>query len=337
MLKFELFRKFTVRDLLGYCISALLLWYTFHKSGLHLSDIRLKGDQWYFFAAAIAVFIFSLWLYSLRAKLIWVDETKKGITLHTYSSLILGNFYNCILPGNLGEGVRALHFSRKNGVTFSRSLAAIITEKWLDAQVFGVLVVLLFITKPFMSHFISYCLAYMALIILVLSIIHLFMRRYRKVEKRLWRFVLYLKVVGKFFFKLYYHTNQHLSNMKRNGAISSYILFFGLIFMLNVLQFFFLQKAAGISTPVAGFYSSFLISLSMMIIAFIPSAPSNIGVLHYGVYSALILAARQYGIEPNAPELQSYALFAIYVHLSFLLPEVTLGTIYLFKERKALF
>jgi uncharacterized protein (TIRG00374 family) len=330
-------QKFYVRDILGYSISAVFLWYTFYKSGLHLSDIRLNGAEWWYFLAAILVFVFSLWLYSLRAKLIWINEKKRAADITTYSSLILGNFYNCLLPGNLGEGVRAAHFSRKNNITFSCSLSGTITEKWLDAQVFGILVVLSFIIKPFVNHFVAYSLIYTALAILILSMLHSLMRRNRQVERRLWLFALLFRRVGKFFFKLYYHTNEHLNNMRRQKTIIPYIIYFGLIFILNVVQFFLLQKAAGVSMPVAGIYSSFLVSMSMMIIAFIPSAPSNIGVLHYGIYSAMILAARQYGVNTSPADLQSYALFAIYVHLSFLIPELNIGTFYMIKERKVLF
>jgi uncharacterized protein (TIRG00374 family) len=333
----KIVRDFNFRDAVGFLFSGVLLWYMFYKSGLRLSDIKLKGDQWYYFGGAIAVFVFSLWLYSLRAKLIWVTEAKKGIKLETYSSLILGNFYNCLLPGNLGEGVRASHFSRKNKITFSCSLSAIITEKWLDAQVFGALVSLLFCIKPFYKHVISYALAYVAITVLFLSVIHLALRRNPRLEKNLWFLVLYLGKTGRFLYKLYYHTDQHLKEMSKNAVVRSYVLYFGLIFFLNVLQFYFLEQAAGVCAPIAGMYSSFLISLSMMIIAFIPSAPSNIGVLHYGVYSALILVSYQYGTHPSSADLQSFALFSVYAHLSFLLPEIMMGSIFMIKEKKALF
>ncbi len=326
-----------VRDLAGYGISGVLLWYTFHQSGLRLSDIRMSGVQWLYFAAAVGVFVFSLWLYGVRARVVWAGDVAGGRNISTYSSLILGNFYNCLLPGNLGEAVRALHFSRKNGITFSRSLAATVTEKWLDAQVFAVLVLVLFLIKPFVQDIICYALAYTALAVAVLTVVHQLMLRYERVERGLWSIVLRLGRAGRFLYRLYYHTNEHLRTMQRYKAIKTYILFFFLIFGLNVLQFLLLEYAAGVSHPVAGMYSSYLIALSMMIIAFIPSAPSNIGVLHYGVYSAMILAGRQYGIVEAPQGLEAYALFSVYAHLSFLIPEVAIGTWYMIRERKFLF
>ncbi|CAK9249852.1 unnamed protein product [Sphagnum jensenii] len=107
--------------------------------------------------------------------------------------------------------------------------------------------------KPFTAHFISYGLAYTALAIFILSVLHFFMIRFSKLEKGLWSFALLFRKVGKFFFKLYYHTNQHLKTMKQNRTVGAFILFFALIFGLNVFQFFLLQRAAGVMEPVAAF------------------------------------------------------------------------------------
>lgn len=328
--------RFGFRDFIGYAISALLLWYTLDKSGMKLSSIRADGWQFYYFVAAVLVFVFSLVIYAYRAKLIWRDRSKP-VQIRTYASLILGNFYNCLLPGNLGEGVRAYHFSRRNNISFSRSLAALITEKWLDAQVFAVMVVLLFTCKPFEDHYISYVLAYIAGAIFICTAIHRAMRRYRVFERQVWQFALGFRRPAMFLFKLYYHTNCHLDHMKKNRMIRPYVFLFGVVFILNVLQFYLLQMAAGVSAPVAGFYSSTLVSLSMMIIAFLPSAPSNVGVLHYGVYSVLLFCAMQCGVNADADSQQHYALFATYVHLSFLIPELILGLVFITVERKAIF
>jgi hypothetical protein len=116
-----------------------------------------------------------------------------------------------------------------------------------------------------------------------------------------------------------------------------YFLLCAVFFFLNILQFLLLMKVAGVAEPVAGLYSSFLIAMSIMIIAIIPSAPSNIGVMHYGIYATLILAANQYGLSSDGPSLKSYALFAIYLHLSYVIPEVVLGIIFVVKERRLMF
>ena len=325
------------RSIIGFGISALLFFFTIQKSGLRVSDIKLNSSQALYFTSAIFVFIFSLWLYSLRAGLIWKGQTNGDKSIQTYRSLLLGNFYNCILPGNLGEGVRAWHFSRKNNKSFSSSLAGIVTEKWLDAQVFAVLIGIYFLFSNPTFNFITYSLFYTAAAIVLMSALHFFMLRNKKLERLLWSWVLRLKVVGRFLYRLYLQTNNHLIRMKKVNANWGFVFYFILIFSLNVIQFYLLEKAAGIEFPVAGFHSAYLVSLSMMIIAFIPSAPGSIGVLHFGVYSVLYYSATEFGVLINSLATQQFALFSIYAHLSFLIPESILGGFVLFIERREIF
>jgi hypothetical protein len=122
--------------------------------------------------------------------------------------------------------------------------------------------------------------------------------------------------------------------MHHNKSLYYFIFYFIAIFFLNGCQFYFIELAAGIEAPVAGFRSAFLISLSMMIIAFIPAAPSGVGVVHYGLYLVLLLVAGQYGIAQSGLTLKSYALFGVYAHLSFLIPEIALGLVVLWRERR---
>ncbi len=270
-------KHINLKTVLGFLISAVLLWLTFYNSGLHLKDIRLEGEQVYYFAAAIVVFIFSVWFYSVRAKLFWINRPKTNqASVHAYDSLIIGNFYNCLLPGNLGEGVRAWHFSRKNKTTFSRSLAAIIAEKWIDAQMFVVLAILLYLFKPFVSHYILYAIFFTASVVVLLSATYAFLKRNKAAEKKIWGLILRLKKTGRVLYKLYSHTGFHIAVLDANQYVTKYILWGYFVFFLNLLQFFFLLKAAGIAEPVCSFYTAFLVALSMMIIAFVPSAPSGV-------------------------------------------------------------
>lgn len=336
-IKISVAKHINLKSFLGFAISALLLYLTFQNSGLQLKDLNLKGAEWFYFSGAIAVFVFATWLQSFRTKLLWLSGSVKLKDINTYSSLMIGNFYNCLLPGNLGEGVRAFHFSRKNNKTFAESLSGIITEKWTDAQMFVPVSLVLLSMKPFVNHYILYAICYTSLLVVALTIIHTVMRRYRYVEKRVWHFILLFKKTGRFLYRVYYHTNSLLSNLKKNGVLAAYLTLCFAFFFLNITQFYLLLKAAGVQAPVDGIYTAYLTALSIMIIVIVPSAPSNIGVMHYGLYITLILAAKQYGIVPDVLGLKSYALFAIYVHLSYIVPEVTLGVAFVVKERHLIF
>jgi len=335
--RYSFMKGFNLQSLGGFAISGVLLWLLFKNSGLQWQQIKLHGAQWYYFGAAVGVFVFSLTLYAWRAQLIWQSQTRMLGSIYAYDSLVLGNFYNSLLPGNLGEGMRAWHFSRKNKVPFAHALAGTITEKWLDAQVFAVFTVILFFLKPFPAHYITYALAYTAAVVAGLTVLHVVFLYSRPAEKFVWRLVMLVGKPGRYLFRLYTHTNAHLKTMWHQGNITRFVLFFVLIFFFNALQFYLLLKATGIAEPLAGAYCAYLIALSIMIIAFIPSAPGNVGVLHYGVYAVLMLAAGQYGITPEGIDLQHFALFGIYAHLSFLLPEILMGIAVLIKERRVMF
>lgn len=328
--------KKNFRSLLGFIISGVFLWLTFHNSGLQLKEIKLEGNQWLYFGFAIIAFVISTWFQSIRAKLLWRDQARYDTNIKTYSSLVIGNFYSCLLPGNLGEAIRAWHFSRKQNVPFSASLGAIAAEKWIDAQMFVVLTLVLFFIKPFSDHYIFWAIGNVCMLVILLSVVYALMLRFAYFETMIWTIVLHLRKPGRFLFRIYKYATWQLLSIKRNGFISIYVLLCAVILFLNVAQFFLLLLASGIDSPVLSLYTAYFMAVGMMIIAVIPAAPGNIGVLHYGIYALLILAARRCGLTPDSAELHSYALLGIYVHLSYLIPEILIGAVYVIIDWKVL-
>ena len=336
-LKSPLLESINFRSILGFFLSGILLWLTFYNSGLRLRDLSMSGADFLNFFLADLFFITSVWVYSIRTKLFWLNEKRQPGDIHSFESVVVGNFYNCLLPGNLGDGMRAWHFSKKNKIPFLQSLSSIIAEKWIDAQFFVLLTIFLFIIMPFEKHYIFFAIIYTSITVVCLTIVYTLMRQYSSIEKKVISIVLLFRKTGKFIYRIYWFTTRLITDLLRKHRLGKYVLCCIVIYVLNVLQFFFLFRASGVSAPVGGLYGAYLIAVCMMIIAIIPSAPSNIGVLHYGIYAALILSAAQHGITPNAQNLQSYARYAVYVHLSYVIPEVIMGLLYVIKERKVLF
>jgi hypothetical protein len=66
----------------------------------------------------------------------------------------------------------------------------------------------------------------------------------------------------------------------------------------------------------------------MVIIGVVPSAPSNVGVVHYGIYATLIAAAAVLNVNVSEIMKHSFAVASIYLHLSYFLPEVFIGGIF---------
>jgi uncharacterized protein (TIRG00374 family) len=333
----RIWNKALFRNIFGFGVSGILLWLTIHQSRLEFSEIKISRDQLSYYLLAEFFFFLSVVAYAIRAQIVWRKSADNKDSVYTLASIVLGNFYNSVLPANLGEGVRAWHFAKKNKVFFLKSLAAVITEKWIDAQTFICMALVIILLKPFVGHYILYSILFTALLAFVLSIVYVIMRRIRAVEKSLWGIVLFFGKAGKVLYKLYRYTCSHIDNMMANKQIGNFLFWCVFVLSLNVGQFYFLMKAAGVTGSVCSAYSALLVALSMMIITIVPSAPGNIGVLHYGVYSALILSSYQNGMTPDAIALKSFALFAIYVHLSYLFPEVIFGALFLVRERKIMF
>ena len=319
--------------IVGFTVSGILLYLTFRLSGLEYKKLVLDGRQWGFFTASCLAFCVSVYVQSLRAKLFWTGTERNN----TLVSLVIGNFYSCLLPSNLGDGVRAWHFSRRNNISLSRSLSALVAEKWIDSQIFIPGVIILFTVRPFKGTYIAYAILYTALTAFILSLIYGLMRRNRPVEKFLWQIVLIFKKPAWLLFKLYWQTTQHLKNLKERGLMGYYIVLCGFMILPNMAQFFFLFKCANIPDVVGNWYTSYFLMGALMILIFIPSAPSNAGVMHYGIYSALISASAQCNFKPDNTCLQNFALYAVLLHLSFVIPDIIIGAIFLIKERKTVF
>ena len=326
-----------LRSILGFGVSGILLWLTFYKSGLKLRDLNMDRTELCDFALADIFFLISVWVYSLRAKLFWLSDRKGFKDIYSFESIVIGNFYNCLLPGNLGDGVRAWHFSKKNQVPFLQSLSPIFAEKWLDAQYFILLTIGLLLARPFVENYVLYAIVYTAAGAAGLLMVYGLMRFNRRFERMMLKTALLFKGAGKVVLRIYWFTTRSIDGLRKRKLVAGYFLLCACVYVLNVLQFFYLLKSAGVSGVEGGVYSAYLCAMSMMIIAFIPSAPGNIGVLHYGLYSALILAAIQSGIHPDELRLQSYARFAVYVHLSYIIPEILIGAVFVVKERRLMF
>lgn len=296
----------------------------------------MSKEQWGYFAGSMLIFLLAVLAQSQRSKCFWKGNPNAP-QLYTYESLVIGNFYNAVLPGNLGEAVRALHLSRRNGIPFLQTLASVITEKWLDSILYLIFIATLFIGVPPVKDPVYGTLLTIGAAALLLQLLYAAIRKIRTGEQLVWRLAVMLGKAGKYAFKLYLQVNLHIRYLYRSGNLKGFIAFCLAMTALNCAQYYLLLKAAHVPHELCTLYTSYLATVSMMVVAFIPSAPGNLGVLHYGMYLVLIFAAHQYGLSPDSSALRSFALFGTFLHLSCFIPEVLLGSLVVIKERKRLF
>lgn len=304
------------------------------QSQLQWQQLQLSLQGWLYFGLAAAIFLFTVWMHSQRVKQMWFLPQPT----QAFSSLIIGNFYNCLLPGNLGEGMRAWHFSRKNKVPLSRSAANIILEKVLDAQMYIVVTLAWYALEGYKQNNLNLLIVGVCAGVAAYTLIWVIWLRHSHHTKKLARLALPQKKLRKEGYKLYLHFRSQIKDIMQRGTLLNYVAIGFSMFLLNAVQYLIIMKAVGIPASLITFSNGYYVGLCMVIIMFIPSAPGNIGVMHYGLYTVMAYLAQYQMPGAQSPLLlQQYALFAVFIHLSCMIPEIISGAVFLWLERKYIF
>lgn len=324
--------KIKWRDIAGFSISAGLLWLTWYQSGIKLSQISFSATTVGLLSYAMLAFLFTLVVHIFKASLLWKKNalaTPSAIA----TSLFIGNFFNVVLPGNLGEAIRAWHFHLKCRVSIWQSTAGIIAEKFVDANLFATMIALFFLIRP--SNWLQP--VFLGLIILFFGVIFvdiiLFILVKRlKSAKKIWQLI-----PSKWLRKQLYRTFRcfvhHFENLQKNGHLWTFSSLGYLMFFLNMVQYYLVLRAAGVSTALNTPLTLFLVSLVMVVINVTPSAPGSAGVVHYGIFATLMLTAELSHLPQQPIE---FAMAGVLLHLSYFIPESCIGVYYIWRERDTL-
>lgn len=327
------------RTSIGVGISIFLLILLFNKSQLEIKtalDSITSSFKIFLLLSAMLLFVLMTWLHSLRTKVIYYDSKKSIANIKALDSLLLGNFYNCTLPGNVGEGVRAWHFSRKNNIPLNNTISIFFVEKSLDALMVGGLLLLPVIFNKFSFHVVQFSFLMTAFAVSIFSICFFLVLTKKKLVKKALGFAPNKKLRF-FLFKLYINFKCHIERMIETRSIYLFVVISYSMFLINIMQFQLVLWCVDLPNSMQSFFSAFVLSLTMIIVMFIPSAPGNLGIAHYGLFISLEYIAEVQEISLSKENLQQMALATIFMHLSYFLPEVLLGVFVLLKERKKLF
>lgn len=131
---------------LGAAVSVALCVYVFYDLNWTALSGAVSNTQWWVFLPATVVFIAHHLLRALRWKYLLPADAQPGIA-DLFSALMIGNLATFTLPLRAGEIVRPFALSRRCKVTFPRSFASVIIERFFDLAFvllsFGVLLKLL--------------------------------------------------------------------------------------------------------------------------------------------------------------------------------------------------
>ncbi|MBE2189176.1 MAG: flippase-like domain-containing protein [Desulfobulbaceae bacterium] len=104
----------------------------------------LKGANYLWAIVPIPIIILSHFIRAIRWKTILKPIQEPGPTINLFSAVMVGYFFNAILP-RLGEFVRPYVYAKRRNTSVSSAFATIIVERVIDVFTLGFLFVIAFI------------------------------------------------------------------------------------------------------------------------------------------------------------------------------------------------
>ncbi len=324
------------KDLIGVGFSAFLLVYTLNKGSLDFQSLELSLRDAILLIISMISFVFTSILVSWRMRFYVSKECGGFSKAIGFSSLFVGSFYNAVLPGNLGELIKAKHFCSFNKLKFRTAVSLFISEKFLDGIMLSIIsLVLLFGYKLNQQGF-SYLLW---IIIGIGGLGSCFIILTYKIPK-VSRYIFYLipsKKASRFMYSIYLEFRYRLfSKGKRNMAVV-FMLFAFLLGASSTFTFYINLMIGNLPPEMILFEHALLLSIVMAAVFFIPSAPSSVGVMHYGVYSALVYIAALHNIPVTQQLANQFVFTSIIFHIAYIVPEIVVGAYFVLRDRSIIF
>jgi uncharacterized protein (TIRG00374 family) len=302
---------------IGLLVSAGFTYLAFRH--IHLGDMwdALGASNYWWVVPSVALLAVALPLRALRWQLLFASETRPPFR-PVLSAMILGQFFNNVLPARAGEAARVIALNQNAGASRAEAVATVAVERLYDVLA---LLVMLFVSLPWLPHVTWVHAAAILAIILVAgalaAVVLLVLFRERP-------FRILLRPLAWLPFMSIERTEQAALSLVR-GSVSlrdpglaavAAVLTFG-SWVLYALSAWLLMLGFHLGlSPLAGSLVIIAIGLSLIL----PSSPAAIGVFE----AATLVALKAYGI-PKSDAL-SYALV---LHAVNFFPYVAAGLVVL--------
>lgn len=303
--------------LLGVIISIVLLYVVFRQVQLkEVISYIYTARKTYILASLILNFGLLL-LRSYRLKFI-IDEYKNFAVLKFFESIILGLFFNTILPFRAGDVVQGIMISKKTGLPKSITLTTVVMERFIDLfpPIIFIIIGSFLITLP---KEISIFLTFFVLFVLVLCIVTIWKfgpYLTEKIENLNFTNKLVMKIIG--FIKKFLLT---VGSMKRDTIVCKIIPLTLLLWSGYSMGMFLICLSLDIKLP--SVFAGFIIQAITALSVIIPSSPGYIGSWEFMGTVALSI----FRVEKTKS-----VSFGLLSHIIGTIPVVVLGVVYLLKE-----
>ena len=302
--------KKAILSLLGYLISLSLLVIVFKDTNFNKTFEYLKKIDPFLVLLALLLNLIFVWIRGSYQKNNLYITTPNLRVNTSVVSVGIALFYNAILPTRLGDVIRAVFISLRDNIKKKRLLPYILVEKIIDFLLVIIFFALIIIIES-EEEMLSYLFASLALI--ATSIITFIL--YIKYNKKFIHFLkaLISKKLNKLCSEINHEVINGISFFKNKKQITkSFVLLISgwivIIFIYYILSYPFINELNLPNYAPIYFFVFSAIALAL------PSAPSGIGTVHFGLYLAV-----QILMDGDVSIGQSELVAALIISLHFLL------------------
>lgn len=303
-------------------VSGGLLYLVFRRVDLRRSFSSIESADPFWLLAGIVVLFVVLLLKALRLRYILL-RVKTIPVLTLFSCSIIGSMFNAILPAKSGSLAFAYWLGKKNAVSKSTSLAAILLSQIIDAGVlvFLTLILVLFVL-PEAGAFRAMFWTAGVLVLLIMACLAGFTGQRERVQGWI------RSVIGRWFPKASGILTSHLDHfaeglgiIKKKGRLTNLIFMSAPVIICYLLRIHFILFGMGISV---GLSAVVVVWVFANIGTLAPSIVGNIGPYEFMV----VIALKLFGVKEDAA-----LAAALILHFLILAPVMLAGLANLWREK----
>ncbi|MFB3895374.1 MAG: lysylphosphatidylglycerol synthase transmembrane domain-containing protein [bacterium] len=306
----------------GLIISAVFLYFAFHKVDLRQVIVAFKSVQVGYVLLAIIIYFLGLWIRAYRWKLL-VNPVKPIPNTRLFIILIIGYMANNVLPLRMGDIYRAYLLGKKEQISKSASLATIVVERLFDGL--SMLVFLLIGILALQSLFTSWertVLLVSSIILFGMLIVLLLIIWFRSLAESIFHWLARMLPVriGQ---KIMHWSTAFLDGLAvlKSGPVILSVLFYSLLsWLIEAVMYSLVAVSIGMNLPS---YASPIILAVSNLGMMIPSSPGAVGTFEFFAKKSAMLFTG----DPV-----SSVSYAILVHVIWVVPLTLLGLYYMMKE-----
>lgn len=307
--------------ILGWLISIIFLYLTFKNTNFSLILEHFKYINPYLILIA---FVFDFVFFAIRGfyqinNLLYIKPNIRFSI--SFSSIAVAQFYNNIFPARLGEVIRTFFLSKRENIQKITILSYIFIEKIIDF-IFVFFLFLLIVVTGFKGFGVD---KVIIATIFVLAFIITGLIVYIRFNLNILNIL--LKIAPEKFHDLLQKLNSEVLNgLKFYQSVKQVAI--GISLMLAswiiIMLIFWLISYPYVKLLGLPYYSCLFFMVFSVISLSVPSAPSGIGVMHYGLFLAVKLLIG----NPVESQINMIAAFVIVLHFFLVLLDIVAsGTI----------